>query len=93
MCISQSNARPLPPARAHDDAPRLFTYSARTEEALNHVMTTLTNQHSGNLELHTLLQETAITESTAFPYRGYACLNMSDINTFEIQVRLHLLCY
>ena len=64
---------------------RLVTYSARTEAALKQTLEHV-KSHANNVELQTLLQESANSSPDNHPYRGYAVLN-NDMNTLEVDVR------
>ena len=56
-------------------SPRLFTFSARTEEGLEYVLDQVQSVHPENIELQALLQEASNTSPATHPYRGYAILN------------------
>ena len=57
-----------------DNAVRLFTYSARTEEGLNNMLE-LIQKNSKNTSLQALAQNAVNEFSPKLPYRGYAVLN------------------
>ncbi|XP_046335907.1 fatty acid synthase-like [Haliotis rufescens] len=56
---------------------RLCVYAGRTEECVDHVLTQM-HQNSDSVELHALLNESACSPTTAFPYRGYTILNSQE---------------
>ncbi|XP_067671035.1 fatty acid synthase-like [Haliotis asinina] len=58
-------------------ARRLCVYAGRTEECVDNVLTQM-HQNSDSVELHALLNESACSPTTAFPYRGYTILNSQD---------------
>ena len=66
--------------------PRLFTFSARTQEGLNTVLDLVQKERSEDMEMQALLQELSDTSCTSHPYRGYAILNQEG-NVKDAQVR------
>lgn len=68
---------------------RLCVYAGRTEECVDHVLTQM-HQNSDSVELHALLNESACSPTTAFPYRGYTILNSQE-EVREIQVTAQIM--
>ena len=74
-------------AHAANDSPRLFTFSARTEEGLQYVLDQA-QENASNVELHALLAENACSPASTHPYRGFTVLN-TQAKPQEIQVSAH----
>ncbi len=70
---------------------RLFTHAAQTEEGLSHVLATM-REHSHNVPMQALLQESSQMSLETHPYRGYTLLNSTDV-VDQINVSLCLLLH
>ncbi|GFO05603.1 fatty acid synthase-like [Plakobranchus ocellatus] len=57
--------------------PRLFVYSARTEEGLGRIFEEA-HKHAANMEFHALCQQSANNKLKSMPYRGATILNATD---------------
>ena len=66
--------QPHPAARTT----RLFTYAARTEEGLGHVLAKM-RENAHNVPMQALLQETSFTSAETQPHRGYTLLNTEHV--------------
>lgn len=67
------------------DKARLFVYSSRTQEGVEHMLNTV-QKHKENLYLHKLLNEAAHMPITSYPYRGFTVLNGSQ-ESVDIKVQ------
>ena len=59
----------------YNKMPRLFSFSARTEEGLQKFFSEF-NTTPADLPTHYLLNPNAFTSTTAYPYRGYTIFNL-----------------
>ena len=63
---------------------RLFIYPGRDGDGLEKVLTSA-HKYSENVDMHTLMNETAKMPTTSYPYRGFTILNGTD-TTCHVQV-------
>ncbi|XP_060080138.1 fatty acid synthase-like [Ylistrum balloti] len=74
--ILESNTKSENNTSSSNECPRVFVYSARTEDGVRSVMEKA-KEHSNNMEFHTLLNETA--KNGRHKYRGYCVVNTDNI--------------
>ncbi|XP_033753240.1 LOW QUALITY PROTEIN: fatty acid synthase-like [Pecten maximus] len=74
--LLESNTKCDKADNSRNECSRVFVYSARTEDGVKSVMEKA-KEHSHNMELHTLLNETS--KKGRHKYRGYSVINTDNI--------------
>ena len=72
-----------------DNAKRLFTYAARTEEGLTKMFHKVMNHHD-NTAFQALVQNSVDTYYHKLPFRGYAIINGKNGDIMESRKVLNL---
>ena len=81
--LIQSNTNEVALEHPNANNMRLFTYCGRTKESVTKVLDGMESKNT-NVELQSLLEETANQSSSSHPFRGFTCINSADLKTTEV---------